>query len=218
MPVRDSELSLGAVKNIKDEKDIIFVRYYEKFAETFDITGSCHNGIALGAHYEDKQGRATPGVPSDGYNKFLVALEYWRGDAGTKPPGELNVYVYHAEQRDVWGDHFFPTGIVSPHTSLRFDFGQDFVARSNFTPELGRWYCYELMVQANTPGQRDGRIAFWVDGALAADFANIRFRELDTIKIDRLSFGFHAHSNPACGTSVWYDNIVVAGSYIGPLI
>jgi len=217
MPVRDNELSLGAVKNIKDEKDILFVRYYEKFSRTFDIVGSSHNGISLGAHYEDAQGRATPGIPADGYNKFLVALEYWRGEEKTKSPGELNVYVYHAEQRDGYGDHFFPTGIVSPFTFREFDFGPDFIKRPNFTPEFDQWYCYELMVQANTPGQRDGRIAFWVDGVLTADFQNIRFRELESIKIDKFSFGFHARSNPKQETSVWYDHIVIADSYIGPM-
>ena len=98
------------------------------------------------------------------------------------------------------------------------DFGADFIKRPNFTPELDRWYCYELMVKANTPGQRDGRIAFWVDGVLTADFGNIRFRELDSIKIDKFSFGFHARSNPTGETTVWYDNIVIADSYIGPMV
>jgi hypothetical protein len=217
MPVRNNELSLGVVKNI-EEKDVLFVRYYAKYAETFDIIGSSHNGITLGAHYEDAQGRATPGIPADGYNKFLVALEYWRGDENIEPPGELNVYVYHPEQRDNYGDHFFPTGTVLPFSYRPGDFETDFVSRPDFIPELGRWYCYELMVKANTPGQRDGRIAFWVDGALTADFGNIRFREIDSIKIDKFTFGFHAGRNPNAETSVWYDNIVIAESYIGPIM
>jgi hypothetical protein len=34
------------------------------------------------------------------------------------------------------------------------------------------------MVEANTPGRTDGRIAFWLDGVLAADFPNLRFRDV----------------------------------------
>ncbi len=48
--------------------------------------------------------------------------------------------------------------------------------------ERGRWYCYELMVQANTPGRRDGRVAFWVDGKLAGDFPNLRLRGVELLK------------------------------------
>jgi hypothetical protein len=33
-------------------------------------------------------------------------------------------------------------------------------------PDRDRWICYEFMVKANTPGQRDGRLAFWIDGRL----------------------------------------------------
>jgi hypothetical protein len=62
----------------------------------------------------------------------------------------------------VWGDHFFPTGIVSPFTSVPFDFGTEFVSRPDVIAELDRWYCYEMMVKANTPGQRDGRVALWL--------------------------------------------------------
>ena len=73
------------------------------------------------------------------------------------------------------------------------------------------------MVQANTPGQRNGRIAFWLDGKLLADFPNLRLRDVDTLKIDRFGLSFHIGSNPAGATKKWYDNVVAASSYIGPV-
>jgi MYXO-CTERM domain-containing protein len=73
------------------------------------------------------------------------------------------------------------------------------------------------MVQANTPGERDGRIAIWLDGALVGDFHNLRFRDIDSLKIDRFGLAFHIGSNPNGVTRKWYDNLVVAESYIGPL-
>ena len=96
----------------------------------------------------------------------------------------MNVYVYHPEQRDIWGDHFFPTGLVMPNTSLPFDFGPTFVSRPDVVPNLDQWYSYELMVKTNTPGQKDGRIACWLDGKLVADFPNLRMRDVPTLTIN----------------------------------
>jgi hypothetical protein len=73
------------------------------------------------------------------------------------------------------------------------------------------------MVQANTPGSRDGRITFWLDGVLTADFPNLRFRDVASLKIDRFQLSFHIGSNPKGETRKWYDNVVAAKSYIGPV-
>jgi hypothetical protein len=216
LPKQTAELSDATDKMISPERDVLFLRYYSKFQPPYDVVGSSHNGSSISAHYFIN-GQATPGVPANGTNKFLVNLEDWRGDAATPSPGPLNVYVYHPEQRSQYGDHFFPPGTVLPNSSQKFDFGPDFVSRPDITPELGRWYCYEYMVQANTPGQRNGRIAFWLDGKLTADFGNLRFRDVDTLKIDRFGLSFHIGSNPNGESKKWYDNVVAATSYIGPL-
>jgi hypothetical protein len=217
LPQQDAELGDALAKIVAPERDVLFLRYYSKFMPPFDVVGSSHNGSWISSHYEDANGQATPGIPADGTNKFLAAFENWRGEPATASPGQLNVYVYHPEQRDLYGDHFFPTGLVSPNTSLPYDFGPDFVPRRDVIQELDRWYCYEVMVQANTPGQRDGRIAFWLDGVLAMDFMNLRLRDVDTLTIDRFGVGFHVHNNPNGEQKKWYDNIVAADSYIGPM-
>jgi hypothetical protein len=157
-------------------------------------------------------------VPADGTNKFLANLENWRGDATTASPGDLNIYIYHPGQRSQWGDHFFPTGLVMPNTSIPFDFGPSFVSRPDLIPELDRWYGYELMVKANTPGQLDGRIAGWLDGKLVMDFPNLSLRDVASLTIDRFALCFHIGSNPNGEATKWYDNVVAATSYIGPLM
>ena len=139
------------------------------------------------------------------------------GNGATPNPGRLNAYIYHPDQRDIWGDHFFPTGIVLPFSSTPFDFGPEFVARPDVTPVLGRWYSFEMMVKANTPGQRDGRIAFWLDGQLIADFLNLRLRETTALKIDRFTLDLHVFSNNLAVARKWYDHVVAARSYIGPM-
>lgn len=216
VPQQEAELSNAVDKAVSPELDVLFLRYYSKFSTPFDVVGSSHNGSSISAHYFI-DGQATPGVPADGTNKFLVAYENWRGEPETMSPGLLNVYVYHPEQRDSYGDHFFPSGLVLPNTSKPFDFGLDFEARPEIIPELDRWYCWEYMVQANTPGQRDGRIAGWLDGVLVADWQNLRLRDVDSLTIDRFGLSLHIGSNPSGEQKKWFDNVVAATSYIGPL-
>jgi hypothetical protein len=215
MPAQDQELSNAVQKILTTELDTMYLRWYSKFDANNDIVGSSHNGGGMSAHYFIGN-QATPGIPADGYNKFLTEFEHWRGDAATKSPGMMNVYIYHPDQRDNYGDHFFPSGLVQPNTSIPFDFGPNFVPQPEVIPELDHWYCYEYMVKANTPGLRDARITLWVDGKQIADFQNFRLRETDTLKMDRFNLSFHAKSNPK-ETKKYYDNVVAAKSYIGPM-
>jgi hypothetical protein len=217
LPKQTDELSDAVEKQVSPELDVLFLRYYSKFQPPYDVVGSSHNGCSISAHYQVNN-QSTPGIPADGKNKFLANLENWRGESSTASPGNLNIYTYHPLQRSQWGDHFFPTGLVMPNTSLPFDFGPSFVARPDLIPELDRWYEYELMVKANTPGKTDGRIAAWMDGKLVMDFPNLRLRDVASLTIDRFSLCFHIGSNPNGESKKWYDNVVAAKSYIGPMV
>ncbi len=216
VPQQEAELSNGTTKWVSPEPDALFLRYYTKFDAPYDVVGSSHNGSMISAHYFDGH-NATPGIPADGTNKWLVNLENWRGEPETMSPGLLNVYVYHPEQRDNYGDHFFPSGLVMPNTSLPYDFGPDFVPRDEIISPLQTWQCWEVMVVANTPGERDGRIAAWIDGVLVADWQNLRLRDVPELTIDRFGIGFHIGSNPNGVTRKWYDDLVAAHAYIGPM-
>lgn len=211
VPQQNSEVSNNLVKAISPNEDVLFLRYYSKYNEGFDVLGSSHNGSTMSGKY------CCPGVPADGYNKFVASLEVGRFDRSVANPGQLNIYIYHPEQRDIWGDHFYPTGRVLPFDKVPGDFGPDFVPRPDVTPELGRWYSYEMMVRLNTPGQRDGRIAVWLDGKLVADFLNLRIRETTSLKIDQLTLDLHVNGASSGTAKKWYDNVVVARSYIGPV-
>jgi hypothetical protein len=217
LPQQQGELANGVQKVLTTELDALYLRWYSKFDAQNDIVGSSHNGAGISSHYF-VDGQATPGIPADGTNKWLTEFEHWRGEASTQSPGQMNVYIYHPEQRDDYGDHFFPSGLVMPNTSIPFDFGADFVAQPEVIPDLDRWYCYEYMVQANTPGQRDGRITLWLDGKQIADFGNLRLRDVAALTIDRFGLSFHAWSNPNGETKKYYDNVVAAKSYIGPMV
>lgn len=217
LPKTSGEVSNELNKFLNPAQDIVFVRFHAKFDSAFDVIGSSHNGAVISASYWDGAGSG-PGIPADGYNKFLVSFEAYRDVSSTANPGKLEVYVYHPEQRTIWGDLFFPTGKILPWDSIPGNFGSSFVARPDIIPQLGRWYAYEVMVKANTPGQRDGRIALWLDGALIADFTNLRLRDTTNLKIDRVNISLHGNSGILANSKKWYDNVVVAKSYIGPML
>jgi hypothetical protein len=211
VPARSTEVANGVEKKLNPTRDTVFVRVYTKFVAGYNVSGSEHNGIGITSQY------CCPGVPANGTNKFFVDVENGR-DAASVNPGFTNSYVYDPEQRGLYGDHWFPDGTVLPFSKTPGNFGRHFVPRPNFIPDLNRWYSYELMVKANTPGLRDGRIAIWIDGNLIADFQNVRLRDVDTLRIDKVDLDLYIKANTVPTDSVkWYDNVVIATSYIGPM-
>lgn len=211
VPQQSAEVANALIKNITPAEDTIFLRVYTKFDAGYNVLGSNHSGVSLQAQY------CCAGVPANGSNKFYVGLENSRDLTTETSPGMTNLYVYHPEQRSEWGDHWYPDGRVVPFDQTPGDFGPYFVKRSNFTPALDRWYSYELMVKSNTPGQRDGRIAVWIDGNLVADYLNLRLRDVNSLKIDQAVLSFHIFSNTIRQNMKWYDNVVIARQYIGPM-
>lgn len=219
IPKREKPLSTEVFRFLDETQDVIFLRWYMKFDEGWSVPdGSVHNGATISSKYYEN-GKATPGIRADGQNKFLVNFEC-ENSVG-KSPGNMNVYIYWPEQGERWGDHFFPSGKVLPFSGTRSGkntFGESFISGPDFSPETGRWCCYEYMVKTNTPGKRDGRIAMWIDGKLIADFPNIRLRDVDDLKIDRFGLGVYIANNSTRTNKKWHDNVVAATSYIGPMI
>ncbi len=209
-PQGGGEVANEIVKNISPKQDTLFVRVYTKFSSGFSVTGPGHNGIRIESNYPG------PGRIPSGRDFFSFSLEnsaYY----GEAQPGYTNIYAYHPEQRSQWGDHWYPNGKVLPVDSRPGNFGPNFQPRPNMIPQTNRWYCYEFMVKANTPGQRNGRVGVWINGNLTADFQNVRVRDTTGVKIDRMMLGLHAPSNSNGADRKWYDNVVVAKSYIGPM-
>ncbi len=208
--------SHNAVKQFKDGFDTLHVRYYMKYHPEFP--GCHHTGMCILAGAPGvtlAMGSAT-GVVPDGRSHYVALLDTLppRRRSTTPPPGNIDVYCYHMDQARKWGDLLFPTGEVMPSENSWL-FAENFVPRPNVNAERGRWYCYELMVQANTPGKRDGRVAFWVDGKLAGDFPNLRFRTDEALKPNHVIIVGHS-SRVQPNQTLWYDDVVAATSYIGP--
>jgi hypothetical protein len=210
--------SHGAEKRLEPGFDTLFLRYYMKYHEQFP--GCHHTGMLIVGLAPDLRLADHVGVRPTGRDHFSARVDTmppWSGEgASPGPPGYMDIYSYHMDQQRKWGDILYPTGDTYPPREAGF-FGDGFVPRPNLMAERGRWYCYEVMVKANTPGQRDGRIAFWVDGKLAGDFPNLRLRSAAELKANWVvidSYSSSRHPN----TTHWYDDVVAATSYIGPQV
>ncbi len=202
-----------------EQQDVVFLRYYSKFDAAYNVMGSAHNGGGISSRMFDKNtGRSRAGTRANGKNLFHVTLDHGRlKELKVDNPGFLGIYIYHPGQRHQWGDGFFPNGEVIPFSYKKGDFGPHFVPRPKIVTPLGTWHCHEVMLKANTPGKKDGRTAAWVDGKLVMDFPNLRLRDIPELKIDHLQIGLFVGPGQHPATRKWYDNVVAARTYIGPL-
>jgi hypothetical protein len=209
----------GIQKHLDEGCETLFLRYYARFASENDLWhGGAHNGGNIDAHASGVP-LGCPGVRANGSNKYTAVLDTYRSEAEIPSPGHTVIYCYHMDQGGRWGDQFYPAGHVLPAGRGSAIFGEDFQPRPDFVPQQGVWHCYELMVRANTPGRRDGRIAFWVDGHVRGDFPNLRLRNVSTLKANHFTLGIYTH-NPRVkhNVTMWYDDVVAATSYIGPKV
>jgi hypothetical protein len=216
LQISSNEQGNSATKNLSPTRDVVFIRAYTKFDPGFNANG--HNGLRLSANYP---GPGNP-PPPNGTGFFLFMLQNnVFGRPGESAPGFLELYSYWPGQRGGFGDHWYPDGWVIPGGQgdwlLHPEQYPDFQAMPNFLPVRGRWYSYELMVRENTVGQNNGEIKVWIDGVLKAHWPNLFLRGIDTLKMDRALIGLHSQNSTRVNKK-WYDNVVIATQYIGPIV
>jgi len=185
--------------------DTMYARFYVKFHEK---TGYVHHFVHLVA---DSDPRPWPkggaGETPAGDAKFSTGIEPTGRWGKFPPPGVWNFYTYWHEMKTKWGTVF--NGKQEP-----------------ILP--GRWYCVEVMLKANSsPDKADGEQAFWVDGELCGRFTDFRWRTTDQLKINTFWLLYYNTDQPARHNrdprpqervmEVWFDDIVIATEYIGPV-
>jgi hypothetical protein len=220
LPVSSNEVIDLVGIHLSPQEPQVFVRAYMKWDLGFNVTGG-HNGIGISAHSPGGAGVPPPRDGSGWFSFLFQNSKSGTGRGGENLPGYNQVYAYWPSQRTNYGDHWFSDGWVQPGgwgLWILYPFQYPhFVAMPNWQPLRGVWYCFEFMVKANTIGQRNGEVAFWVDGQLKGRFTDLFMRSLDSIKIDKVRIRLHANSNLTRINKKWHDNVVIARSYIGPI-
>jgi hypothetical protein len=208
-----------AIKWFLPGADQVYVRFYVKFSENYQYN---HHFVTLLANQRQNRWSAfgKAGNKPDG-TYYSTGMEPWFAWGKNPPPGEVNLYSYFLDMAPdpkmarYWGNAFFPPGS-----------GRGTAANAHrVIPPLNRWHCWEFMIQANTaPDQADGAQAMWVDGQPVGRFAGIRWRKDPDLKVNCLWLQHYGYDegDPTKSfwkdhQSAWFDDVVVATQYIGPM-
>ncbi len=114
-----------------------------------------------------------------------------------------------------------PIGTYCYHADMQGDYGSHWLWQIGYRGYLenNRWYAIEQFLKLNSPGERDGEIRAWVDGQLAFEKTDVRFRHNPELKIEQVWMNvYHGGTKPSPHNQhVYIDNVVIAKKYIGPM-
>jgi len=208
-----------AIKWFMPGADAVYARFYVKFSPDYQYN---HHFVWLGANQRTNKWSAfgKAGFKPNG-TYYSTGMEPWFAWGKNPPPGEVNLYTYYLDMEPdrkmdkYWGNGFFPPGPGKGAAA----------AGARVIPPLDQWQCWEFMVQANTATDKsDGKQAMWVDGKLIGEFTGIRWRSDMDLKVNCLWLEHYGYDegDPTKqywkdSQSVWFDDIVVARRYIGPI-
>ena len=170
--------------------------------------------------------------------------DYWyHGTAGCLPDGILSMSTTVDHKRDNHNSHFysyFPEMSCDTRCERYMDVnshcqsclekglptctGQPQCCWGNqFEPDppvpfpSGEWFCIEITMKANTPGEHDGSMSYSINETLVHRVDNMMWRTSPTLALNRVRLQHYittedaeAHSN-----RVWFDDVVVSTSRIG---
>src|SRR5262245_32587284 len=180
------------------EPEEIYFRYYLKFDPDWKhaTSGGKLPGISGTYGKAGWGGRKVNG--SDGWSARGLFETRNGADASA-----IGFYCYHADMRGRYGENW------------------------RFQPRLAheRWYCIEQYCKLNTPGeaggrgQSDGILRGWIDGQAAFEKTDIRFRDVDALKIEEVWVNiYHGGERPVPNDDipVYLDDLVISRRPIGP--
>lgn len=199
--------------------DTVHARFYVRFSGDYQYS---HHFVWLLANQQRNRWSAfgKAGRKPDG-TYYSTGIEPWFAWGKNPPPGEVNFYSYYLDMEPdlkmnkYWGNSFFPPGPGKGKAA----------GPGRIIPPLEKWQCWEFMLKANSaPDKADGEQAMWIDGKLAGRFTGIRWRNDMDLKVNALWLEHYGYdgSDPTKQywkdqQTVWFDNIVVARQYIGPV-
>lgn len=202
---KGSNAALNTIYKFKQktgkEPEAIYFRYYLRLAADWKQTlqGGKLPGISGTYGVAGWGGRKSDGT--DGWSArglFTLTIPAGNPLAGTTPIG---TYCYHAD--------------------MKGSYGTNWVWQNDYRGflENNRWYSIEQYLKLNTPGKKDGILKAWIDGRLAFEKKDIRFRHTPKLKIEQIWMNvYHGGKKPSpYDQHLFIDNVVIAKRYIGPI-
>ena len=165
---------------------------------------SCKLPGIEGTYDTTKTGGGWGGERSDGTNGWSMRGHFLReagAESSFKDYVTVGTYAYHADMQDFYGEAWIWSKA-----------GLGYLQRN-------RWYCIEQYVKMNAIGRKDGVLRAWVDGMPAFEKTDIRYRTIDSLKIEKIWMNvYHGGTRPpGRDLHLYIDNVVIARRYIGPM-
>jgi len=175
------------------------------------------SGTRPGAYWE---GVGNAGCRPNGYRKMGTTVDF-------NADNELFFYTYYPEMGCDSGGYCsgeYAQGICDgcAEREMPCENGLECCWGNLFRPEpavvlpRGEWACLEMMVEANTPGQNDGVMAFWLDDQLALEVDDMHWRDVPELGLNRVNLGHYVEVGDADQSNrVWFDDFTVSTERIG---
>ncbi|MBL7042699.1 MAG: hypothetical protein ISR77_28950 [Pirellulaceae bacterium] len=192
-----------------------------------------HYGLSLTFPFKKRLGYE----PEDVYFRYYLRFaDDWTPRRGGKLPGFGGTYGRAGwggrpvDGTDGWSarglfegrkDGRTPIGFYCYHMDMKGRYGSNWVWDRDERGFLqnNRWYCIEQYVKLNTPDQPDGILRGWVDGGLAFEKTDVRFRSIDRLKIEAVWINVYLGGTWTAEQDhhLYLDEVVISKQPIGPL-
>jgi acetyl esterase/lipase len=198
-----------AREGLGDGYEELYLRYYIKFDDGYRAVRN--HGANLGGRDVTREGSA------------------WVGMAGIRDVSTRGYFYSGVQPRGERGSRELEMGFYSYHLDKRGPWGENYEVQKKIPIQVGKWYCVErhlklnsVIAQKRDPANPDGIEELWIDGQLAIRKQGVRFRRVPELHISFFSLETYYHGLPERYDSkqpikVYFDNLVIAKSYIGPM-
>ena len=181
-----NDLSFGS--GIERNFEELYVSYDVKFADDFDfVRGGKLPGLC---------GYNVTQDPRDGCNTgggFPTGFDGWSARGMWREDGQLENYVYHADQFYEYGDDEYWSAKA----------------------ERGKWHTFQHRIVLNTVGEANGIVEAWLDGVKVLSSNTMLYRKTADIGINLFYFStFYGGADPSWAPTtdqyIYFDNFRIA--------
>jgi hypothetical protein len=177
--------------------DTLYASYYVRFPQGW------RGGTKLIAFYGSRSDDQWSGFGKAGLcpsgNDFFAAMLLAEA---TGDPGPTRFYTYYPAMRRE------PDGVTCWG---RYGDGSE-TYMEPLTLGTNAWHRIELSVQLNTPGQANGRQAFWIDGIQRGSWSGLRFRQTTALRLNAVQLTFSVTGGVPQPQEMHIDNLVVSSA------
>jgi hypothetical protein len=197
-----------ANEGLGDGYDELYVRYYIKFDENY--RGVQNHGSNLGGR------------------DVTVKDAAWVGMAGIRDVSTRGYFYSGLQPYGKQGSRELEMGFYSYHLDKKGPWGENYEVRRRIPIRVGTWHCVERHMKLNSvdrstgEANADGLEELWIDGELSIRKEGVRFRRVPHLRVTSFSLETYYHGLPevfsrANPIKVYFDNVVIARTYVGPI-